>query len=304
MLRLRMVTVVVTVAVIVAVAVPASASAQLSVPYGSSAFSSFILKELFAPTSVSGANNGCKPTAAHPYPVVLVHGTFENEGSNWVTIAPLLANNGYCVYALNYGNDGTGEIAASAGELSTFINQVLARTGASQVDIVGHSQGGMMPNYYIKRLGGASKVHTFVALAPSNHGTTLDGLANLLRIPGIGPLFSGALDVLGLPALEEQTVGSTFETNLFADGDTVTGPRYVVIETTHDEVVTPYTNAFLNGSNVTNITIQNQCPRDPVAHIGITEDQPVAENVLNQLSQNPNPSFTATCSSANFGPAL
>ena len=52
-------------------------------------------------------------------------------------------------------------------------------TGASQVDIVGHSQGGMMPRYYIKFLGGAAKVHTLVGLAPSNHGTTLDGLFTL-----------------------------------------------------------------------------------------------------------------------------
>jgi hypothetical protein len=55
---------------------------------------------------------------------------------------------------------------------------------------------------------------------------------------------------------------------------------------------------------VTNITIQNQCPNDSVAHIGIVMDQPVAENVLNQLSQNPNPSFTATCNASNFGPGL
>lgn len=35
--------------------------------------------------------------------MVLVHATFADEGSNWVTLAPLLANNGYCVYGFNYG---------------------------------------------------------------------------------------------------------------------------------------------------------------------------------------------------------
>jgi hypothetical protein len=75
----------------------------------------------------------------------------------------------------------------------------------------------------------------------------------------------------------------------------------VVIETTHDEVVTPYTNAFLSGSNVTNITIQNQCSKDPVGHIGMFEDSPVMQNVLNQLSATPNQSFTATCTNYGLG---
>jgi len=292
---------------------PAVAHAALPVPYGNTALTDFLLAELTSPTTVHGANTGCKPSAAHPYPVVLVHGTLEDEGSNWVTLAPLLANSGYCVYAFNYGQtalslgnriDGLGDIAASAGQLSTFVNQVLAETRASQVDIVGHSQGGLMPNYYIKFLGGATKVNTFIGLAPSNHGTTLSGLVSLLNgLPAPLPsLVSGFANSIGAPSLIEQEVGSSFETNLFSGGDTVPGPRYVVIESTHDEVVTPYTNAFLSGPNVTNITVQNQCPTDPTEHIGMIEDSPSLQNVLNQLSNSPNPAFTATCT--NFGAGI
>jgi triacylglycerol esterase/lipase EstA (alpha/beta hydrolase family) len=67
--------------------------------------------------------------------------------------------------------------------------------------MVGHSQGGLMPNYYIKRLGGASKVHTFVALAPSNHGTDLNGLTQLLA--GFRGLLNGTLVLLQEPALAD-----------------------------------------------------------------------------------------------------
>ena len=69
-----------------------------------------------------GADNfSCQPSAAHPYPVVLVNGTFANMNSNWRAASPLLADNGYCVFAFNYGGampssdiQSTGEIAASA----------------------------------------------------------------------------------------------------------------------------------------------------------------------------------------------
>ena len=278
----------------------------LPVPFGLTATELGIYGELFAPTTLAGANDGCIPSRRHPYPVVLVHGTLADEASNWVTLSPLLANAGYCVYAFNYGQtnlsdndriDGLGFIPYSAQQLATFVNQVLAETGASQVDIVGHSQGGMMPNYYIKFLGGAAQVHELIGLAPSNHGTTEEGIVTEINAnPVLAAITRQYLYAIGAPALAQQEVGSPFETNLFAGGDTVPGPRYVVIESSHDEVVTPYTNAFLSGPDVTNVLIQDQCPDDPVEHIGMFEDWPVMQNVLNQLSNHPDPSFTATCS--------
>ena len=154
------------------------------------------------------------------------------------------------MYAFNYGEtilsglfgniDGLGNIEHSAEELSSFVNKVLSKTGATQVDMVGHSQGGMMPNYYIKLLGGASKVHTLIGLSPSNHGTTVGGLATLIEeFPFASLLVPVFLEVIGAPALPQQEAGSAFQKKLFGSGDTVSGPRYVVIQTTHDEVVTP-----------------------------------------------------------------
>jgi hypothetical protein len=57
-----------------------------------------------AAQSPPGSNDAsCKPTAAHPYPVVLVHGTFENQ-LMWATDAPQIKAAGYCVFSLDYGN--------------------------------------------------------------------------------------------------------------------------------------------------------------------------------------------------------
>ncbi|HET8929181.1 MAG TPA: alpha/beta fold hydrolase [Acidimicrobiales bacterium] len=261
-----------------------------------------------SPNTVAGANDwNCKPSAAHPKPVVLVHGTIENLGSNWVALSPMLKNAGYCVYALNYGMNlfsagrfgGLANIADSAQELKAFVNKVTAKSGATKVDIVGHSQGGMMPNYYIKRLGGAAKVDTLIGLSPSNHGTTLSGVVTLgssLNLLG----FANSILVLGTPGLVQQEVGSSFQNALWADGDTVPGVRYVVLQTSHDEVVTPYANAFLSGPNVTNILVQNQCPDDNVGHIGMFLDSPTLQNVMNQLGPN-TPGFQPVCTGYGMG---
>ena len=113
--------------------------------------------------------------------MVLVHGTFENRFDNWQAMSPALKAAGYCVYALDYGSyNGSGlvgvyglaEMERSARELRDFVDGVRARTGAAKVSLVGHSQGGLMPRYFIKNLGGAAVVEDLVGLAPSNHGTT------------------------------------------------------------------------------------------------------------------------------------
>ena len=85
MLKVRAMLAVASVAALVAVAVPASASASLPVHYGAAAEVESINAELYYPTLLPGANNNCKPSAAHPYPVVLVIATLSDEGSNWVT---------------------------------------------------------------------------------------------------------------------------------------------------------------------------------------------------------------------------
>lgn len=284
---------------LIATAVPSGGAGP--VPVGN--IQTGIANTLVAPRVVPGANNWfCRPSAAHPRPVVLVHGTLEAPALNWAAIAPTLRNAGYCVYALTYGENalslngrfpGLGDIRASARELAAFVDLVRLTTGASKVDIVGYSQGGMMPHYYIERLGGASKVHKLIGLAPSNHGTTLSGLTEIgeaLNLLGLFNAFAGVL----APSLVQQEIGSSFQQDLFGDGDTVPGPEYTVITTRHDIVVTPYTQAFLDGPNVENILIQDQCPDDPVGHIGISFDGPAIQHVLNELGAD-DPNFRPVC---------
>ncbi|MFD9002918.1 esterase/lipase family protein [Streptomyces sp. NPDC059582] len=251
-----------------------------------------------APTS--GWNDySCKPSAAHPRPVVLVHGTLANSVDNWLSLAPYLEDRNYCVFSLDYGQlpgvpffHALGPIDKSAEQLSAFVDKVLTATGAAKADLVGHSQGGMMPRYYLKFLGGAAKVNALVGIAPNNHGTTLSGFTKLL------PYFPGAEDLLNLatPALAQQVVGSDFMTKLNQGGDTVPGVHYTVIATRYDEVVTPYRTQFLSGSDVKNVLIQDLCSLDLSEHalIGLT-DRIAFHEVANALD--PAHATQTTCAS-------
>jgi triacylglycerol esterase/lipase EstA (alpha/beta hydrolase family) len=247
-------------------------------------FSALDLSLLAPGLTPHGANDPACHSADHPLPVVLVHGTLENQFDNFARLAPQLVSAGYCVWSLNYGGTGafrgTGHVADSAGRLARFVDSVLRVTGASKVDIVGHSQGGMMPRYYLKNLGGAAVVDKLIGLVPSNQGTTLDGLTGLAQLIGAGPLIEA---VCG--ACTDQIAGSAFLRDLGSGNDGVLpGVGYTVIASTHDEVVTPFTNAFLPpGPGVTNETLQQFCPGDTHEHITISYDPVAIQLVRNAL---------------------
>jgi hypothetical protein len=123
-----------------------------------------------------------------------------------------------------------------------------------------------------------------VGLAPSNHGTTLFGLSTLASA------FGDSASVLGCTACSEQLAGSAFLTHLNAGHETEPGVHYTVIETRYDDVVTPYTSAFLSGAN--NITVQNGCPIDLGDHLAIIYDRralALTENALDPAHPVPVP---------------
>ena len=90
-------------ALAVATSVPVQAATSLPLQSEASAF----INSTFAwnyNASPPGANVECTPSAAHPYPVVLVEGTFSSMYNSFGALSPDLVNNGYCVYAFNYGH--------------------------------------------------------------------------------------------------------------------------------------------------------------------------------------------------------
>jgi triacylglycerol lipase len=251
------------------------------------------------PGSPAGANDwGCHPSPAHPRPVVLVHGLGASMGESWQYLSPLLAANGYCVFALTYGVDprllvppfdrtgGVVPMERSAQELSTFVDRVLTATGASKVDIVGHSEGSLMPDWYVRFLGGAAKVEHYVGITPLWHGTNLLGLATLTHaVPPLGlSVVLGAVVGVVCGSCPEFITGSAFLQRLNADGGPAApGVTYTNLMTRYDQAVVPYTSGVLDAPGVTNILVQDQCPNDAPEHGAMAHNPVVARDVLNAL---------------------
>jgi triacylglycerol lipase len=204
-------------------------------------------------------------------PVVLVAGL---SSPAWA-LDPLqarLRNDGYNVTEFGLPGLGFGDIAQSAAALSAKVDQVRAATGAAQVDIVAHSEGGLVSRYWMKFLGGAAKVGTYVSLGTPQHGTAV---ANIVS-------FIGGGNCLSIVACQQMTTGSSFLANLNAGDETPGSVRYNAFYTVEDELVQPYATAALNGGS-TNYSVQHFCWARVVGHLGLITDGTVYSMVHSAL---------------------
>lgn len=195
--------------------------------------------EALASPNLEGANDfACVASPAipedaeEPEPVILVHDTFRDGASNFAVLAPELAGAGLCVFALDYGENGTAPLADSATQLQTFMAGVLEATGASKVDLIGHGQGGLLPRVLVGPLGLAEQVDDIVAIAPATRGTDT---------PLEDPNFAECA------ACADLAPDSEFLAQLNADGDVVPGPDYTVPWSVADDVITPPDSQTLKG---------------------------------------------------------
>ena len=244
----------------------------------------------------AGSNDfGCKPTKKHPRPVVLTHGLGARMTENWSYVSPRLADAGYCVFALTYGQDertslfpyapgGVVPMEESSLELKAFVAEVLRKTGARRVDLVGHSEGTVMPRYYLERRGGRRNVKRFVALTPLWRGTEVGGIAFLRDAGeqfGISPVLIELVAGFCGSCPQFQR-GSDYLDDLNADGERIKGIKHTNIVTRYDELVVPYTSGIM-GDGGRNIVLQEICPANASDHHAVAFDPAVMQMILNGL---------------------
>lgn len=214
MLSRRLATLVAAIAVCIAAAVPASASAQ--------------------------------------DPILFVHGYVESA-SLWNTMIANFEKDGYpksYLSAYSYNTSQSNKIDAE--EVKSRVETLLKNTGATKVDIIAHSMGSLNSRWYIKFLGGETKVDDWVSLGGPNHGTET---ANAC--------FS--------TSCVEMRVGSKFLSELNAGDETPGTVNYGTWWSPCDEFINPDESVILSGATNT----KTAC----MSHLSLVSDETVYKQV-------------------------
>lgn len=227
--------------------------------------------------TVTGVSVAPSATGASHNPVLIVPG-FSSPGFATDLLAARLSGSGFTTFNWQLPGLGFGDIRNSANALATKVQQVRAATGAAKVDLVAHSEGGLVARYYLKFLGGTAYVGRYVSLGTPQYGTALANLATLVNC-------------VGLVACQQMTIGSSFLSTLNAGDDTPGSVAYTSLYTWNDEIVVPPTTAIIDGG-ATNASIQQFCWLRVVGHLGLILDGTVYSLVQSALNGGP---LSANC---------
>jgi triacylglycerol esterase/lipase EstA (alpha/beta hydrolase family) len=120
----------------------------------------------------------------NPRPVLLVHGIIHNRSAFFPLKRELQKWGFQNIFTMNYSTRH-GSVMGMVEEVSVEVKKILDRTGASQVDIVAHSLGGLVSRYFMSVGEGRGKVNTLITIGSAHHGTKA---SVLLR-----PMLSGSI---------------------------------------------------------------------------------------------------------------
>jgi len=105
-------------------------------------------------------------------PVVFVHGYSGSTIVNFSSMISWFKSDGYpSNYLFYYTYNTIPGVENGANILKGKVDAALKATGKTKVDLICHSMGGLVARYYMKYLGGASKVNQVVYIATPHKGT-------------------------------------------------------------------------------------------------------------------------------------
>ena len=196
-------------------------------------------------------------TSPQGSPILLVHGLACNCGS-WFWFRRQLERRGHRVYTMDC-TPPLSRIAKYGDQIGSAVDEVLAATGATQVNLIGHSQGGLSIRAYLDRHGD-EKVDKIITLGSPHQGTWLARLA-------LGPnAFDMRIDgewLTALLALERKRSSAPYG-------------KFTCIFTYHDNLVAPQLHGVLPGAQA--------IPLSGIGHLSLVLSRPVIGHVLEVLA--------------------
>ena len=173
-----------------------------------------------------------RPPKPPKTPILFVHG-FNSSASIWSTMIGRFKKDGWTSAQLSsFSYNSNVSNATTASIIGGKVDSIRTATGSAQVAVVGHSMGTLSARYYLKNLGGQSKVSALISLAGANHGTNI-------------AVFCFSV------SCQEMVPGSSFLTALNADDETPGLVNYRTWWSNCDEVITPRTSMLLSGATNT-----------------------------------------------------
>jgi triacylglycerol lipase len=109
-----------------------------------------------------------------PRPIIVVHGYAMNR-ANFRPLARRLGAAGLGP-VLGFEYWSLGKTASAARRLAAYIDEVRAATGAAQVDVIGHSMGGVVGRYFVQLGGGDGVVANLVTIGSPHAGTDVSAI--------------------------------------------------------------------------------------------------------------------------------
>ncbi|MEO7753304.1 MAG: alpha/beta fold hydrolase [Terracoccus sp.] len=207
-----------------------------------------------------------------PGPVLVIPG----YGGSLTSVAPLAAAlraAGRDVSVVTLEGGAQGDLGDQADTLGEAVDAVLARTGASSVDLVGYSAGGVVARLWVTEDGGSDRVRRLVTLGSPHHGTEVASLGAL--VPGSCPT-----------ACQQLAVDSPLLARL--DREPVPpGLLLLSLWSTRDEVVVPPSSSVVGGA--ASPSLQSICPAATTRHGDLPRDPLVQLLVRDALGTGPLP---------------